>query len=254
MSKSVLFGVPFDGNSSGPRGSASAPNVIRETLLHPNANVWTEDGRRVIHLFEDRGDTEYEMLESVSANVARDRPVFLGGDHSITHRIVRGLATEYPNLTIVQIDAHPDLYADFEGDRSSHACPFARILEETLVSRLIQVGIRATTAHQIEQQSRFGVHVLGKDYTMLFDLEGPVYLSLDIDGIDPAFAPGVAHPEPGGLSTLEAVGIIQALRGKIVGADIVEFCPQFDSGQATARVAAKLLKETIGALIPYHPQ
>jgi arginase len=121
-------------------------------------------------------------------------------------------------------------------------------MEERLVSRLIQVGIRATTAHQIEQQFRFGVSVLGDDVSGLSDLDPPIYLSLDMDGLDPAFAPGVAHPEPGGLSTREVLRIIQSLRGKLVAADIVEYCPPFDSNGATARVAAKLLKEIAAAL------
>src|SRR6185503_15943007 len=128
------------------------------------------------------------------------RPVSLGGDHSVTYPILRAVRPHAPTVTILHIDAHPDLYDEFEGDRYSHACPFARIMEERLADRLVQVGIRTLTAVQRAQAERYGVEVIdmrawvaGRRPT----LREPVYVSIDIDAFDPAFAPGVGHREPG---------------------------------------------------------
>src|SRR4029077_15900235 len=131
-----------------------------------------------------------------------ERPIALGGDHSVTYPILRAIARATGPVTLLHVDAHPALYDDFEGDRYSHACPFARIMEEELASRLVQVGIRTMTGHQRAQADRFGVEVI----TMRSWQEGvrprlaaPLYISIDLDGLDPAFAPGVSHREPGGL-------------------------------------------------------
>ena len=174
------------------------------------------------------------------------RVIALGGDHSVTYPVLRAVGPLFPALTLLHIDAHPDLHDIFEGDRFSHACPFARILDERLVARLVQVGIRTINGHQRSQAARLGVEII--DMQAWTDgvrpnLAGPIYLSLDLDGLDPAFAPGVSHQEPGGLSTREVIGLIQRLPGPIVGADVVEYNPVRDLGGATARVAAKLVKE-----------
>jgi uncharacterized protein (DUF302 family) len=180
------------------------------------------------------------------------RPVCLGGDHSITLPIVRAFGRHVPGLTIIHFDAHPDLYDELEGNRLSHACPFARIMEEGAAKRLIQVGIRTMTGHQREQAKKFGVEVIEMRYLPALDrmkVDGPIYISFDMDALDPAFAPGISHREPGGLSTREALAHLQAISGRIVGADIVEFNPAQDNTQLTATVAAKLLKEILGKMI-----
>jgi arginase family enzyme len=156
-------------------------------------------------------------------------------------------------LTILHIDAHADLYDSFEGDRYSHACPFARIMEEGLAARLVQVGIRTMTRHQREQADRFQVEVIDmrRWETGVRPLIGPsetVYLSLDMDGIDPAFAPGVSHPEPGGLTVREVVSLIQQLDAPLVAADVVECNPEVDPSGITSYVAAKLVKEIAAAM------
>jgi len=153
---------------------------------------------------------------------------------------------------ILQLDAHPDLYDELDGNRYSHACPFARIMEDELATRLVQVGIRTMTPHQREQAKRFGVEVVEMrnwHSGMAFRFEDPVYISLDMDCLDPAFAPGVSHHEPGGFSTRDVLEIIQGLRGNIVGADIVEFNPERDPGGVTAMVAAKFLKELLARML-----
>jgi len=126
-------------------------------------------------------------------------------------------------------------------------------MEERLAGRLIQVGIRTLNAHQRSQASRFGVEVLGADrwrevLPLLGRLRGPVYVSLDLDVLEPALAPGISHPEPGGLTVREVLEILGSIRVPVVGADIVEFNPAHDVRDLTARVAAKFVKELVGLL------
>ena len=159
----------------------------------------------------------------------------------------------HPRPTILHLDAHPDLYDAFEGDCVSHACPFARILEERLATRLVQVGIRAMTGHQRDQAARFKVEIIDMRAWAggsCLILQGPVYLSLDLDALDPACAPGVSHPEPGGLTVRDALGLIQAAGDILVGADIVELNPLQDVMGLTSRVAAKCVKEIAGTDAP----
>jgi len=165
---------------------------------------------------------------------------------------MRAIAKKHKGLTILHIDAHGDLYDEFEGDRFSHACPFARIMEERLVARLVQVGIRTLTPHQRDQITRFNVDTIEMQHFAggaRPAVSGPVYLSIDIDGLDPAFAPGVSHREPGGLSVREVITMIHGVGGPIVGADVVEFNPSQDLGGVTASVAAKVAREIAGTML-----
>ena len=197
---------------------------------------------------------EFAVIEAGVGTVidAGKRPVSLGGDHSITYPIVKAVAKKYPELTIFHFDAHPDLYDEFEGNRLSHACPFARIMESGLAKRLVQVGIRTMNRHQREQAERFGVEIIemrGLPAYEKLKAGGPVYVTFDMDVLDPAFAPGISHREPGGMSVREAIAHLHAIRGEIVGADLVEFNPVQDIGGLTATVAGKLLKEILGKMI-----
>ena len=156
-------------------------------------------------------------------------------------------------LTVLHLDAHPDLYQSFDNDPHSHASPFARVMEEKLADRLVQLGIRTLNQHQKEQAQRFGVAIVpmraGVEamISAARRLEGPLYLSVDLDVLDPAYAPGLSHPEPGGLSTRELLSIIQAIpRGLLIGADVVELNPLNDFRDLTARVGAKAVKEIVG--------
>lgn len=254
----ALIGVPWDGSSSFERGAALGPPSIRQALSSPSTNASTEAGGDVdLATFADRGDlaltgdaaaARFDIERAVRADIEAGLvPIVLGGDHSITYPVLRAYH-DRPVASILHIDAHGDLYDDFNGDRFSHACPFARIMEDGLTHRLVQVGIRTATAHLRQQADRFGVEVYGMErwHTAPIEaLEGPLYVSLDLDGLDPAFAPGVAHPEPGGLSTRDVVSLLHHLRAPIAGADIVEYNPRNDVRDLTARVAAKLLKELV---------
>jgi arginase len=165
---------------------------------------------------------------------------------------MKAFAEKYPGLTNFHFDAHPDLYDEFDGNRLSYACPFARIMEAGLAKRSVQVGIRTATGHQREQARKLGVEMMEMKTLPAFErlkADGPVYISFDIDVLDPAFAPGVSHREPGGISVREAITHLQAIRGEIIGADIVECNPVQDIEGLTAGVAAKILKEILGRMI-----
>jgi arginase len=259
----VLLGIPWDAQSSYLRGPAGAPPLIREAFDCEAANKWAETGvdLGVPGVFSDAGDLQilegasaFEPIEkAVGAWLDRGyRPVSLGGDHSITYPIVRALSQRVPELTILQFDAHGDLYDQFEGNKYSHACPFARIMEEGCAQRLVQLGIRTNNAHQRAQAARFGVEVIEMPALPAQErlkLTGPVYISFDVDVLDPAFAPGISHREPGGMSVREAVAHLHAIEGEIVGADLVEYNPRQDISGLTATVCGKLLKEILGKMI-----
>jgi arginase len=259
----ALLGVPYDASSSFLRGSARAPASIREALSSPAGNSASETlvDISAAGVLIDAGDItpgDTNPRDEIERGVHRvldggARPILLGGDHSITYPGVRAVSRRFPRLTVLHVDAHSDLYDEFEGDRYSHACPFARIMEENLAARLVQVGIRAMTQHQRRQADRFGVEVIdmrawavGVRPRIL--AREMVYLSIDIDGIDPAFAPGVSHPEPGGLTVREVLSLIQQLPASLVAADVVECNPDLDASGLTSRVAAKLVKEVVGAM------
>ena len=259
----TLLGLPYDASSSFLRGPAEAPPLIRKELWSEATNPWSE---ALIDLsapgaLADAGDLDLpptnQARELIAAGVAGvytggGRVIALGGDHSVTYPVLQAVGSRFPDLTLVHIDAHPDLNDVFEGDRFSHACPFARILEEGLVARLVQIGIRKMSPHQQAQAERFGVEVVDMRAWAAGVrpvLAGPLFLSLDLDGIDPAFAPGVSHQEPGGLTSREVITLIQQLPGPFVGADVVELNPRCDLGGATARVAAKLVKEIASRML-----
>lgn len=255
----TLLGLPYDASSSFLRGAAAAPAAIRAALASPSTNMWTESGQDLGRpgALADAGDLALPVKESgdacalIEAGVERvlrtgARVLALGGDHSVTFPLMRKIGPMHHGVTIVQFDAHPDLYDVFEGDRFSHACPFARILEERLIGRLVQVGVRAMNGVQAAQASRFGVEVIDMRAWVTGvrpEVSGPVYVSIDVDVFDPAFAPGVSHREPGGLSVRDVLGVLETFAGKLVGADVVEFNPSQDISGITAPVCAKLVKE-----------
>ncbi len=261
----TLLGVPWDGNSSFQRGPAKAPAAIRAALQTESSNSWNEDVVDVAPILADLGDLALEGQADphsvIEAKAAALRscgvaPIFLGGDHSVSWPLVRGYGRGLTRLTVLHLDAHPDLYDSFDNDPHSHASPFARVMEEHSASHLVQLGIRTLNQHQREQAQRFGVEMvtmragLEAMVAAARRLEGPVYLSLDLDVLDPAFAPGVGHPEPGGLSTRELLTIVQAIpTGRLVAADVVELNPANDLRDLTARVAAKVVKEIVARMV-----
>ncbi len=260
----ALIGTPSDINSSYRKGSAQAPALIRRAFACESSNYYSETGVNLDHNpdFIDVGDLSAEADNKNFLTIEEDiyqilergaLPLILGGDHAISYPVLRAIKRVNGPVNVLHFDAHPDLYENFADNPFSHASPFARIMEHGLASRLVQVGIRTLNGHQREQVKRYGVEThemkdldiesVGRDF------DGPVYISCDLDALDPAFAPGVSHHEPGGLSVRDILGIIQRIPNRIIGADIVEYNPARDIHDMTAMVAAKLLKEFAGKML-----
>jgi agmatinase len=259
----AVVGIPFDANSSFMQGPALAPARIRKAWNSGSMNLCAESG---IDLdtqtnFVDLGDLDIAGASAIIEKIetAIDellghniRIISLGGDHAITYPVLKSCSNRFAKLDILHLDAHPDLYDIYDGNRYSNACPFARIMEEKLASRLVQIGIRTLNPHQRKQAQRFGVEIINMQNLQkasAIHWENPIYLSIDLDVLDPAFAPGVSHYEPGGMSTRQVIELIQGLPVPIAGADIVEFNPKRDPQEITAMVAAKILKEVAARMI-----
>jgi agmatinase len=272
----TLVGAPWDGSSSFQRGAAMAPPLIRQALWSPSSNAFNERGDDLSAgaVLEDAGDlmlpddaaTAREVIEQRVRLVLQSgrKPLILGGDHSITYPVLRAFASRSEPPTVLHLDAHADLYDEFpagcqddagpaSGDRYSHACAFARVMEERLAIRLIQAGIRTLNTHQRSQAGRLGVEIVGADrwrdvLPLLGRLRGPLYISIDLDVLEPMLAPGLSHPEPGGLTVRDVLEILAAVRVAVIGADVVEYNPVNDVRDLTARVAAKFVKELVGVM------
>ena len=259
----AVAGICYDRQSSFMPGAAGAPDRIREAFCAASTNQCCENGLDLaaVDCLLDVGNQRPENgadwiaeIEAFTDGLLSKgvKTVFLGGDHAISYPLVRAHAKKYTELTVLHLDAHADLYDTFDGNRFSNASPFARIMEENLVRKLIQTGIRTLNPHQREQAARWNVDICEMKDRATFklpDAGAPVYISLDMDVLDPAFAPGVSHPEPGGFSTRELLDILQAIEAPIVGADIVEYNPLRDPTGITALVAAKFLKEIVAKMM-----
>lgn len=260
----AIIGVPFDEKSSYLRGAAAGPDAIRASSTGKARNPETELGIDLEHdtVMVDLGDVDtsgdvdktFREIETAVAAVLkkRGRPIILGGDHSISYPIVKAMAKAYRALDILHLDAHPDLYDDLYGDRLSHACPFARIMQDGLAESLVQVGVRAATANQRATARRHAVRMVEmKDFRegLVLSFKNPLYISFDMDALDPAFAPGVSHQEAGGLTTRQAVDLIHRLKARIVGLDVVELNPSRDPSGITAAAAVKIVKEVAGMMV-----
>lgn len=255
MKKKILVqGIAFDEKSSFMQGPAQAPSLIREFFHSKSSNYFAENGKEITpDIYHDLGDfniTDFQQIEKIAAqNLEKGDYLFtLGGDHSITYPILKSLKQKHAEFQILHIDAHSDLYHEFDGDPYSHACPFARIMEEKLASHLIQVGVRTLNPHQREQIKKFNVAIQEMkdfDISKIVYKDMPVYISLDMDGFDPGFAPGVSHHEPGGLSPRQVINMLYNIKNPIIGADIVEYNPTRDHQNITAALAAKMMKEML---------
>jgi arginase len=263
MVKVSILGIPNDDNSALLKGAAEAPAPIRRELHSDAYSLWTETGIDLgaTGRLEDLGDIAFDNAHDpwdlIEQNVGRalesgDPLICLGGDHAITHPVMRAVRRHHARLTILHIDAHPDIYDAYQGNRRSQTSSFARIMEDGLTDRLIQVGLRTVNGHHCDQFKRFGVEVIeagrcGEDLQL--DIKTPIFISMDLDALDPAHAPGVTYREPGGLTTRQVINLIHRLDQPIVAADIVEYNPRCDISNMTASVAAKLLKEIAGMMV-----
>lgn len=260
-----LIGVPFDANSSFLKGPALAPARIRQVDIDGSGNRFSESGIEIINgkNYLDLNDIYFPLSDPKTAygiikqifqkhlNI-ENKIIALGGDHSVSFPIIETYAEIYDELHILHFDAHSDIYENFDNNPYSHASPFARIMEKKLVKSLTQVGIRTLNSHQREQADRFNIKIIEmKDLNFNFidHLASPLYISIDLDVLDPAFAPGVSHHEPGGMNGRDLITCLQMIKAKIVGADIVELNPVRDVNNITAMLAYKLFKELAAKMV-----
>jgi agmatinase len=272
----ALLGIPFDGAVSYRPGPRFAPRDIRQhsVLVRPYNPVLGVDPFRVLKV-ADVGDVDVDPLDIARTlsrvEAAVDRilaagavPVCVGGDHSVSLAILRAVARRHGPVGMVHVDAHQDMWDEYFGHRYFHGTPFRRAVEEGLLdtSRVVQVGIRGPVyaeddfafarAHGIRWVT--AVRIQREGWGAVQEViaavrGGPVYLSFDVDGVDPAFAPGTGTPEPGGLTSREALEVVRALAGlDLVGADLVEVSPPYDHAGITAVLAAAVLFEVVSAL------
>lgn len=257
----AIIGVPYDGKSCYLRGASKGPEAIRAASTGKAINPWTELGVNLEEevVMVDLGNVDVSGdFQTISSRIEKSildilgkgaRPFILGGDHSISYPLVKAFSKKFKPLDILHFDAHPDLYDELYGDRFSHACPFARIMEEGCAEKLVQVGIRAATGEQRQRASSHQIRMIEmKDIRgiLRLDFSNPVYISFDMDSLDPAFAPGVSHHEPGGLTSRQVIDFLHALQGDIVGMDVVELNPDRDPLGVTAAAAVKIIKEVAG--------
>jgi arginase len=258
----ALLGFNWDASSSYARGPAMGPRTIEALLFSEASSPYSLSGVNIAPLITARDfpdisaqlETYRDSITATTAkHIAANRtPLSLGGDHSITFPILQAIKAAHGPVNVLHIDAHMDMHEDLNGDPYSHASPFARALDEGCIAQLVQVGIRSTSPAQLKRAKDFKVISLGAEAiheipAAFFAM--PLYLTIDLDGLDPAFAPGVSHPEPGGLTSREVIQLIGRITGKILGADIVELNPERDQALQTAGVAVRLIKEIIAKII-----
>jgi guanidinobutyrase len=273
----ALVGVPFDIGTSNRPGARFGPRAIRaESVLLRPYNMATRAAPFDSLRIDDIGDVAtnpYDLADSIERIEARYHelladdviPVTMGGDHTVALPILRAVARRHGPVGLVHVDAHTDINDTMFGERIAHGTPFRRAVEERLLdpTRVVQIGVRGTgyEADDFDWSRRQGFRVVQVEecwYKSLVPLmgevraqlgSGPVYLSFDIDGLDPAFAPGTGTPEVGGLTVPQALEIIRGCVGlDLVGADLVEVAPIYDTSGTTALTAANLLYEMLCVL------
>jgi agmatinase len=264
-SRLVFVGIPDDSQSSFRLGCSAGPKEIRSAYDGRSFNSTTESGVDLEAAVADLGDLAPEESWEASSQKYRraveglleknQTPFIAGGDHAITVPVVEAFGVLQNPIHVVQIDAHPDVYPEFEGNRFSHACVAARLLEMDHVASVTQLGIRTLNAVQARQLERYSDRLrmfyareLLAELPRLTHLTtgAPVYLTVDLDGFDPAVAPGVSHPVPGGLTSRQVLGFIGSADWRLVGMDVVELNPSADLNRLTAILAARLLHEGMG--------
>jgi agmatinase len=257
----TVFGVPFDATTTFRPGTRFGPNAIRQAFLNIEAysrslNVDVEKLKiRDLGNLQRQGTPEEEvkMVAKVCADLRSEKKRFcmLGGEHLIT----LGSYSDAPkDVGYVVFDAHFDLRTQFEGLKYSHACYLRRILENRDPARIAHVGARAATKGEWDIAKKLGLMIDStqvvdnaalKKFTAFLDGLKRVYVSIDLDVLDPAYAPGVGNPEPGGPSTQTLLKYVYELRGtRIAAFDIVELCPPYDNG-STATVAGRFMNELV---------
>ncbi len=264
-SKIVLFGAPYDGTTSFRPGTRFAPNVMRSDsygleTYSPYMDLDLED-----YKLSDMGDLEFpfgntnrvmEAIEETTKEILDDKkiPLMIGGEHLVTYPVVKAVFESHPNLHIIHFDAHADLRTDYLGESLSHASVIRRCHDLVGDQKIFQFGIRSGTKEEFEfakkhlYMEKFNVETVCQIVDSLKDV--PVYITIDLDVLDPSIFSGTGTPEPGGITFKELQHAISLLRTLyIVGGDVVELAPQYDTTGVSTATACKVLRELALAII-----
>ncbi len=259
--RTVLLGCPFDKTASFRRGARSGPQAIREAsdcleTFSPHLDKDLEDAALC-----DLGDVDFAsdetgaVLDSITTQAAEifragKRPIFLGGEHLVSLPLVEAALESFPGLAVFQWDAHADLRDDYLGEKLSHACVMRRILELKGIGPLHQFGIRSGAREEFEwMRANDNLSPLCPEAveTALDEVgDRAIYLTLDVDVVNPGEMPGTGSPEPGGPgfdALMDCISVLNASGARIIGADVVELAPEWDPSGASAITAAKLVRE-----------
>jgi len=263
-----IFGVNYDGTCSFKPGARFGPEAIRlvSSCLETYCPKLNKDLKDVMYvdfgsILIDRNDSK-SVIESVKSatNYLISKslsPIILGGEHSITRGAIEALVQKYPNLILVQLDAHADLRESYIGNKNSHACAMKRCLEVLPKKKILQIGIRSGTKEEFEfmhdknQLVDFlpGGNAQELKQALLPYSNSPIYLTIDLDWFDPSLLAGTGTPEPGGFFWNDFEKILKTLQEfKIVASDIVELSPEIDKSGVSSIVAAKVLRSLILSL------
>lgn len=261
-SKVIIAGIPMDFTVSFKPGSRFGPSKIREVSVGLEEYSVYQDKNLFSKLFCDIGDLELpfgntnkciEVIYGFAEKLFKDGkiPIFLGGEHLVSFPLIKAAREVYNDIAVLHFDAHADMRDDYLGEKFSHATVMRRVGEIIGFGNLYQFGIRSGSEEEISFAKRnsniYFVHEIEKFFEVIEKLKSKkVYLSIDIDVVDPAFAPGTGTPEPGGLTSLQLLEIILKMKHlDIIGADIVEVSPYYDISDRTSLLAAKIVRELI---------
>lgn len=261
--KIVLFGAPFDSTVCFRPGARFGPSAIRHESFGLEAySPYQKKDLSDAAVF-DAGDLELPFgspeaalseIEKTASSILKDGklPFLLGGEHLVTLGSVRALSAEYPRLQIIQFDAHADLRKDYLGVRLSHACVMRRCYELVGENRIHQFCIRSGTGEEFRFAEKhtdlhlFGFEWLGPLLSKLIEKNTPVYLTIDLDCLDPSVMPGTGTPEAGGVSFPALLrAILHVSHAKIVGADVTELSPMLDTSGCSTAAACKIVREML---------
>lgn len=262
ISDVVMLGVPMDFTVSFRPGTRSGPRRIREVSEGLEEYSPYLDRELGDYCYYDAGDIvlpfghvqeSLRRLETVVGMLLNDAkfPIILGGEHLISIAPIKEVAKKYPNLAVLHFDAHADLRDDYMGEGLSHATVMRRVTEVVGTRNVYQFGIRSGTRDEFafgrENTCFYPLEILPPLRKIIPSLQGrPVYVTLDIDVVDPAFAPGTGTPEPGGCNASEIIKALHLMQElNVVGMDLVEVCPVYDQSDRTSLLAAKLVREAI---------